>query len=225
MYNFSNALFASLLPVPSGSLTLFFFFLFFLCTDFYKPACSCRGFVPSGWGDSNSRPLDPQSSALTKLRHSPGTEHSSRVVRVPRIRAPWAGSAVDEPLDALERPVPQVDHRGGDQQPEVPGDLRVGLLLTTFGARLDELGGVLGIGHVVSLGAQGPGSLRRSSAVADGQFSTVPAPPWGWNAGPCARSCLSGHMSSMSFYVHVFLGTGGWIWNVITTTPLSNDHP
>jgi hypothetical protein len=25
----------------------------------------------SGWGDSNSRPLDPQSSALTKLRHSP----------------------------------------------------------------------------------------------------------------------------------------------------------
>ena len=26
---------------------------------------------PSGWGDLNSRPLDPQSSALTKLRHSP----------------------------------------------------------------------------------------------------------------------------------------------------------
>src|SRR5581483_5619960 len=25
----------------------------------------------SGWGDLNSRPLDPQSSALTKLRHSP----------------------------------------------------------------------------------------------------------------------------------------------------------
>ena len=26
---------------------------------------------PSGWGDSNSRPLVPQTSALTKLRHSP----------------------------------------------------------------------------------------------------------------------------------------------------------
>jgi hypothetical protein len=25
----------------------------------------------SGWRDLNSRPLDPQSSALTKLRHSP----------------------------------------------------------------------------------------------------------------------------------------------------------
>jgi hypothetical protein len=25
----------------------------------------------SGWGDLNPRPLDPQSSALTKLRHSP----------------------------------------------------------------------------------------------------------------------------------------------------------
>jgi hypothetical protein len=28
-------------------------------------------FLASGWGDLNSRPLDPQSSALTKLRHSP----------------------------------------------------------------------------------------------------------------------------------------------------------
>ncbi len=27
----------------------------------------------SGWGDLNSRPLDPQSSALTKLRHSPSS--------------------------------------------------------------------------------------------------------------------------------------------------------
>jgi hypothetical protein len=27
--------------------------------------------LSSGWGDLNSRPLDPQSSALTKLRHSP----------------------------------------------------------------------------------------------------------------------------------------------------------
>ena len=26
---------------------------------------------PSGWPDLNRRPLDPQSSALTKLRHSP----------------------------------------------------------------------------------------------------------------------------------------------------------
>ena len=33
--------------------------------------CNCRGSVPSGWGDSNSRPPDPQSGALTKLRHSP----------------------------------------------------------------------------------------------------------------------------------------------------------
>jgi hypothetical protein len=37
-----------------------------------KLPCSrrdCRS--ASGWGDLNSRPLDPQSSALTKLRHSP----------------------------------------------------------------------------------------------------------------------------------------------------------
>ena len=32
-------------------------------------ALTCR--FASGWGDLNSRPLDPQSSALTKLRHSP----------------------------------------------------------------------------------------------------------------------------------------------------------
>src|SRR5690349_11304659 len=32
--------------------------------------------IPSGWRDSNPRPLDPQSSALTKLRHSPWTSHS-----------------------------------------------------------------------------------------------------------------------------------------------------
>ena len=30
----------------------------------------------SGWGDLNSRPLDPQSSALTKLRHSPCSTRS-----------------------------------------------------------------------------------------------------------------------------------------------------
>ena len=30
-----------------------------------------RGFSRSGWPDLNRRPLDPQSSALTKLRHSP----------------------------------------------------------------------------------------------------------------------------------------------------------
>src|SRR5690606_22743090 len=38
--------------------------------DSKKPPGS-GGFGESGWGDSNSRPLDPQSSALTKLRHSP----------------------------------------------------------------------------------------------------------------------------------------------------------
>ena len=30
-----------------------------------------QGFSPSGWPDLNRRPLDPQSSALTNLRHSP----------------------------------------------------------------------------------------------------------------------------------------------------------
>ena len=33
--------------------------------------CAARVSTASGWGDSNSRPLVPQTSALTKLRHSP----------------------------------------------------------------------------------------------------------------------------------------------------------
>jgi hypothetical protein len=33
--------------------------------------CDAGTEVESGWRDSNPRPLDPQSSALTKLRHSP----------------------------------------------------------------------------------------------------------------------------------------------------------
>lgn len=32
---------------------------------------SCDTERESGWGDSNPRPLDPQSSALTKLRYTP----------------------------------------------------------------------------------------------------------------------------------------------------------
>ena len=34
-------------------------------------AIVCWSLRASGWGDLNSRPLDPQSTALTKLRHSP----------------------------------------------------------------------------------------------------------------------------------------------------------
>ncbi len=58
-----------------------------LYPDFVDKAAGGRGEAPSsaggasdlllwwsGWGDSNSRPLDPQSSALTKLRHSPWEE-------------------------------------------------------------------------------------------------------------------------------------------------------
>lgn len=37
-----------------------------------------HGSLPqSGWADSNRRPLDPQSSALTKLRYTPPVEERS----------------------------------------------------------------------------------------------------------------------------------------------------
>src|SRR5579862_4359348 len=41
----------------------------------------------SGWPDLNRRPLDPQSSALTKLRHSPC--HAFILVRPRKVKLPY----------------------------------------------------------------------------------------------------------------------------------------
>lgn len=83
--------------------------------------------VKSGWGDSNSRPLDPQSSALTKLRHSPyvcvriSTEEPRSSGATDSIlgnhAAPDAGGS-DEQLDD---PPTEVEHQRDDEQFEVPG--------------------------------------------------------------------------------------------------------
>ena len=39
-----------------------------------------RDITQSGWGDLNSRPLVPQTSALTKLRYSPLLRMTARIV-------------------------------------------------------------------------------------------------------------------------------------------------
>jgi hypothetical protein len=43
----------------------------------------------SGWGDLNSRPLVPQTSALTKLRYSPLLRMTDRIVTRCATFAPW----------------------------------------------------------------------------------------------------------------------------------------
>src|SRR6187200_3311068 len=52
--------------------------------------CEC---FPSGREDSNLRPLDPQSSALTKLRHGPGLERRTyQTPPSPQPAGPYAHS-------------------------------------------------------------------------------------------------------------------------------------
>ena len=45
---------------------------------------SLSGFLRSGREDSNFRPLDPQSSALTRLRYAPSRSHNERLRKLPQ---------------------------------------------------------------------------------------------------------------------------------------------
>ena len=97
----------------------------------------------SGWPDLNRRPLDPQSSALTKLRHSPylprmvvATATLSIVATISiahheRGRGP-PSDVVRNPSDALVKAVPEVPDERHEHEPERPRNRRALLL--------DELG-------------------------------------------------------------------------------------
>ncbi len=93
----------------------------------------------SGWGDSNSRPLDPQSSALTKLRHSP---------------KPWIGKATglqptNHPDDAFDQPPAEIGSNRHYQHPKVPRrplDTGCGKVLIVDGVTTI---GALAVGQVV----------------------------------------------------------------------------
>ena len=60
-----------------------------------RSPCSCRGFVPSGWGDSNSRPLDPQS----QTSRVGGSGRWSPVPRSHCLQGFWIRLAVANPAD------------------------------------------------------------------------------------------------------------------------------
>ena len=90
----------------------------------------------------NLRPLDPQSSALTKLRHSPclgdgrhpsgasmfrPVEKSGRhhfPTEPPELNRSGVLKVVAEPHDQLYEAIQQINHRGDDEQLEMPGGLQ-----------------------------------------------------------------------------------------------------
>jgi hypothetical protein len=65
------------------------------CTNVHKNGVSRKGerayslLDLSGWADLNRRPLDPQSSALSKLRHSPQRHPNPSLI----ADLPWAYAA------------------------------------------------------------------------------------------------------------------------------------
>ena len=113
-----------------------------------------RRLTVSGWGDSNSRPLVPQTSALTKLRHSPYVD--GRLYRLDREEHPWLH-------EQLHDPPAQVGREQHHEQLEVPrGPGLIGVVTGSElvrGERTDQLtpGDLVGMGMVqVMEGRYGP---------------------------------------------------------------------
>ena len=90
---------------------------------------------PSGWGDLNSRPLVPQTSALTKLRYSPSLSSGRLSSRVRdeglAVSTHSAGSTYSTARasgeEHLEEAPAEVDDEGDDEQLEVPRCLLLAL--------------------------------------------------------------------------------------------------
>ena len=90
---------------------------------------------PSGWGDLNSRPLVPQTSALTKLRYSPSLSSGRLPSRVRdeglAVSTHSAGSTYSTARasgeEHLEEAPAEVDDEGDDEELEVPRRLLLAL--------------------------------------------------------------------------------------------------
>ena len=73
----------------------------------------------SGWPDLNRRPLDPQSSALTKLRHSPYGRSVTVLPGAPGLLVRDSREPVEEANSELNEPDDQVK-RGQSDEGEKP---------------------------------------------------------------------------------------------------------
>ena len=72
------------------------------------------------------------SARPARMRSKPSNIHSMLVLRVAAVKPQFR--LIQQRLDALHRPVPEVDRHRGRQQPEVPRDRRQRLVVVAVGA-------------------------------------------------------------------------------------------